>query len=138
MLNKGIAKANDLRTRVFGGEFQAMKEKRTARRVSEKVEVTINPSAPDSLEVDRKISHCLTEDISVKGIRIQSERFLPLNSTLKIQLSLREPSRVLNILGKIRWIRKLKACEVFEMGIEIVETSKEDSGALKHHIDRSP
>jgi hypothetical protein len=89
-------------------------------------------------EVDRKISHCLTEDISVKGIRIQSEKFLPLNSTLKIQLSLREPSRVLNILGKIRWIRKLKACEVFEMGIEIVETSKEDSGALKHHLDESP
>ncbi len=115
-----------------------MKEKRTGRRISEKAEVTISPSGPDSPDVDRKISHCLTEDISVKGIRIQSERFLPINSTLKIQLSLREPSRLLNILGKIRWVRKLKEGEVFEMGVEIIATSKLDLGALKHHIDESP
>ncbi|HUU39216.1 MAG TPA: PilZ domain-containing protein [Candidatus Desulfaltia sp.] len=115
-----------------------MKEKRAARRISEKAEVTISPVSLDCLEVDKKVAHCLTEDISVKGIRIQSEKFLPINSTLKILLSLNEPTRLINILGKIRWIRKLKACEVFEMGIEIVATSKEDSGALKHHIEESP
>jgi hypothetical protein len=36
------------------------------------------------------------------------------------------------------WIKKLKACEVFEMGIEIVETSREDMGVLMRHIEESP
>lgn len=61
-----------------------------------------------------------------------------MNSTLKIQLSLKEPSRLINMVGKIRWIRKLKASEAYEMGIEIVATSREDQVALKHHIDESP
>ena len=115
-----------------------MKEKRRARRINEKAAAAISLASPDYPHLDKKIAHCLTEDISIKGIKIQSERFFPINSTLKIQLSLREPTRQINVLGKIRWIRKLKACEVFEMGIEIVGTSKEDFGVLKRHIEESP
>src|SRR4030042_5266329 len=114
-----------------------MKEKRGATRISEKTEVTISPSGNDYPELDKKVGRCLTEDISIKGMKIQSERFLPINSTLKIQLSLRDPLRLLNVWGKIRWVRKLKACEVYEMGIEIVGTSKEDLGVLKRHIEAS-
>lgn len=114
-----------------------MKEKRGATRISEKTEVTISPSSNGYSDLDPKVSRCLTEDISIKGIKIQSERFLPINSTLKIQLSLRDPRRLLNIWGKIRWVKKLKECEVFEMGIEIVETSKDDLGALERHIEGS-
>ena len=115
-----------------------MKEKRKARRINERAEVAISPASPDYPHLEKKIAHCLTEDISIKGIRIQSEKFFPINSTLKIQLSLKEPTRLINVFGKIRWIRKLKACEVFEMGIEIVGTSKEDLGVLKRHIEESP
>jgi c-di-GMP-binding flagellar brake protein YcgR len=114
-----------------------MKEKRRARRISEKAEVTISPASPDNPELDNKVGRCLTEDISINGIKIQSEKFFPINSTLKIQLSLREPTRLLNVWGKIRWVKKLKECEVFEMGIEIVGTSKEDHGFLKRHIEDS-
>jgi hypothetical protein len=115
-----------------------MKEKRGARRIHERAEVAISPASLDYPHLDNKIAHCLTEDISIKGIKIQSEKFFPINSTLKIQLSLREPTRLINVLGKIKWIKKLKACEGFEMGIEIVGTSKEDFGILKRHLDESP
>lgn len=115
-----------------------MKEKREARRINERAAVAISLASLDYPHVDKKIAHCLTEDISIKGIKIQSEKFFPINSILKIQLSLKEPTRLINVLGKIRWIKKLKACEVFEMGIEIVGTSKEDLGVLKRHIDESP
>jgi hypothetical protein len=115
-----------------------MKEKRGARRINEKAEVTLSPASLDCLDLDKKVARCLTEDISIKGIKIQSEKFFPINSILKIQLSLRDPTRLINVWGKIRWIRKLKACEVFEMGIQIVGTSREDLGILKRHIDKSP
>lgn len=114
-----------------------MKERRRARRISEKAEATISPASTDYLDLDKKVARCLTEDISIKGIKIQSEKFLPVNSILKIQLSLRDPTRLINVWGKIRWVRQLKACEVFEMGIEIVGTSKEGLGILKRHIEDS-
>jgi len=115
-----------------------MKEKRKARRINEKAAAAISLAGPDYPHLDKKIAHCLTEDISIKGIKIQCEKFFPINSTLKIQLSLKEPTRLINVLGKIRWIRKLKACEMFEMGIEIVGTSKEDLSVLKRHIEEIP
>jgi len=115
-----------------------MKEKRRARRINERAAAAISLASLDYPPLDKKIAHCLTEDISIKGIKIQCEKFFPINSTLKIQLSLREPTRQINVLGKIRWVKKLKACEGFEMGIEIVGTSKEDLGVLKRHIDESP
>jgi len=112
-----------------------MQDKRKAKRIAEKAPAAISPSSLGDPPVDKKITHCLTEDISIKGMKIQSENFFPMNSTLKIQLSLTEPARSINVVGKIRWIRKLKAGEVYEMGIEIVETSKSDLVVLKRHIE---
>ena len=122
----------------YCAEVQAMKEKRKARRINERAAAAISLASLDYPHLDKKVAHCLTEDISIKGIKIQCEKFFPINSTLKIQLSLKEPTRLINVLGKIRWIRKLKACEMFEMGIEIVGTSKEDLSVLKRHIEEIP
>jgi len=115
-----------------------MQDKRKAARISEKAPATVSPSGYGAPDIDQKLTRCLTEDISIKGIKIQSENFFPMNSTLKIQLSLKEPSRLINMVGKIRWIRKLKASDAYEMGIEIVGTSREDHVALKRHIEESP
>lgn len=115
-----------------------MQDKRKAKRIAEKAPATIRPSGYGDPETDRKLTCCLTQDISITGIKIQSENFFPMNSTLKIQLSLREPSRAINMVGRIRWIRKLKASDVYEMGIEIMDASKEDHVALKRHIEAAP
>src|SRR4030042_6590813 len=102
-----------------------MQDKRKAKRIAERAPSTISPSGYGHPDTDTKLTHCLTEDISISGIKIQSENFFPMNSTLKIQLSLKEPTRFVNVVGKIRWIRKTKASEVYELGIEIVGTSRE-------------
>jgi hypothetical protein len=137
MLNKAL-----WRRLAFGTgpqtDKQAMRDKRKAARIAEKAPATISPSDYSDPETEKKLTRCLTQDISVMGIKIQSENFFPMNSTLRIQLSLKEPSRLINMVGKIRWIRKLKASDVYEMGIEIVGTSKEDHVALKRHIEDSP
>jgi c-di-GMP-binding flagellar brake protein YcgR len=138
MLKKDRENGIPVDGRAYCRELQTMKEKRKARRISERAEVAINPAGLDDPPLDKKIAHCLTEDISLSGMKIQSENFFPINSILKIQLSLKEPTRLINVLGKIRWVKKLKACEGFEMGIEIVGTSKEDQGVLKRHIEESP
>jgi c-di-GMP-binding flagellar brake protein YcgR len=115
-----------------------IKDKRKAKRIAEKAPAAISPSGLGDFQTDKKITRCLTEDISIKGMKIQSESFFPMNSTLRIQLSLKERSRAIKVVGKIRWIRKLKVSELYEMGIEIVETSKKDQVVLERHIEDSP
>ncbi len=76
-------------------------------------------------ELACKIIHHLTQDISLTGIKIQCNLFIPVNTLLKIELSLRKPVRVISVSGRVRWIRALYKDELYEMGIEFVDTSQE-------------
>jgi c-di-GMP-binding flagellar brake protein YcgR len=111
-----------------------MAERRRAKRKKEKAEVTVSIINPNDPLANSKITHHLTKDISLAGIRIQSQTFIPMNSMIKIELSLGEPASLISALGRVRWVKCLYEAELFEMGIEFVETSREVIRQLKSHI----
>jgi c-di-GMP-binding flagellar brake protein YcgR len=112
-----------------------MREKRKARRIKERAKVTITPLETYDLPAAGKIIRHTTRDISLGGIRIQSNQFLPINSTLKIELSLKSPMRLITAFGKVRWIKSSRNAESFEMGIEFIDTSQEIVQILKSHLE---
>jgi c-di-GMP-binding flagellar brake protein YcgR len=114
-----------------------MREKRRTERIKEKTQVTITPFDPCDLSAGSKIIHHMTKDISLGGIRIQSNIFIPINSMLKMELSLRAPTRLITAYGKVRWIKSFSKDELFEIGIEFVDTSQEIIRILKNHIEGS-
>lgn len=116
---------------------RVMPEKRRAKRVKEKVKVTIKLASSDDGLAGCKIIHHLTKDISLVGIRMQCKTFIPMNSLLKIELSLMRPVRIITAFGRVRWIKSLYDDELFEMGIEFVNTSNEVIRILKRHIEDS-
>jgi c-di-GMP-binding flagellar brake protein YcgR len=114
-----------------------MKEKRKARRIKERAKVTITPLEAYDVPAAGKIIRHTTKDISLGGIRIQSNLFLPINSPLKIELSLTSPLRSITAYGKVRWIKSSRNAESFEIGIEFIDTSQEIIQILKDHIEGS-
>jgi hypothetical protein len=114
-----------------------MPEKRRAKRVKEKVKVTIKLASSDDELAGCNIIHDLTKDISLAGIRIQCKTFIPMNSLLKIELSLMRPDRTVTAFGRVRWIKSLYDDELFEMGIEFVDPSNEVIRILRRHIEDS-
>lgn len=113
-----------------------MAEQRKAKRIKEETKVTIRLVSTDRFTPQKKISYHLTRDISSTGLRILANTFLPINSILKIDLSLVKPPRLITALGKVRWIKSRYADELFEMGIEFVETPQENIRILKEHIEK--
>jgi hypothetical protein len=113
-----------------------MSDKRRAKRIKEEAKVTIILVSKDSLSPGRKIIYHLTKDISAAGIKIQTNTFLPINSMIKIELSLKEPPRVVSAIGMVRRVKTLYADELFEVGIEFVDTSQEIISIIKEHIER--
>jgi c-di-GMP-binding flagellar brake protein YcgR len=101
-----------------------MKERRKAQRVQEKAKVTIKLTDSED-ELACRVIHHLTQDISLNGVKIRCDVFIPVNSLLNIELSLRKPTRVISVHGKVRWIKALYKDELYEMGIEFVDTSQE-------------
>ena len=113
-----------------------MSDKRKAKRIKEEAKVTITLISKDSLSPGRKIIYRLTKDISSAGIKIQANTFLPINSMIKIELSLKEPLRMVSAIGLVRRIKSLYADELFEVGIEFVDTSQEIINILREHIEK--
>ena len=113
-----------------------MTEYRRTKRVKEEAQVVIKLVPSETFTPDKTISYHLTKDISSTGLRILANTFLPINSTLKIELTLTKPPRLINAFGKVRWIKSRYADELFELGIEFVDTPEEHVTALKKHIEK--
>lgn len=112
-----------------------MTEQRRAKRVKEEAQVTIKLVPSETFTPDKKISYHLTKDISSTGLRMLANTFLPINSTLKIDLTLEKPHKLISAFGKVRWIKSRYADELFELGIEFVDTPQEHIEALREHIE---
>lgn len=110
-------------------------EKREAKRIREETKVTIILLSKDLVPPGKTFSYNLTKNISSKGVKIRANTFLPINALLKIELSLTKPTRLISVLGKVRWVKTLYAGESFEIGIAFVEPSSEDIRILTRHIE---
>ena len=110
-------------------------EKREAKRITEETKITITVLSRDLVPPGKTFSYNLTKDISLKGVKIRANTFLPINALLKIELSLTKPIQLISLLGKVRWIKTLYAGESFEIGIAFVEPSSEDIRILTRHIE---
>lgn len=110
-------------------------DKREAMRIREETKVSITLLSKDLVPPGKTFSYNLTKDISLKGLKIHANTFLPINASLKIELPLTKPVKMICVMGKVRWVKTLYADESFEIGIEFMETSPEDIRILKRHIE---
>jgi len=111
-----------------------VKEKRKAKRVKKESKVTITIISKGKLPPGKKVSYHLTKNISTLGIKIRANAFIPINTRLKIQLSLTNPPKLFNAFGRVRWIKSQYSDEWFELGVEFVDTPLESIKALKEQI----
>jgi c-di-GMP-binding flagellar brake protein YcgR len=114
-------------------------ERRRETRKKEGNRVTIETAPqnqPDSEKATtKKISFSLTEDISLKGIKVISDAFFPIDTVLKIELSLTELNEPIDLRGKVKWIRSHEE-DLYEIGIEFIETTPNTMKVLVNHMYR--
>jgi c-di-GMP-binding flagellar brake protein YcgR len=112
-----------------------MTERRREPRRKEGNRVTIEPvpKAPDAST--KKISFSLTDDISLKGIKVISDTFFPADTLLKIELSLAELENPLDLQGTVKWIRCHEK-DLYEIGIEFVGLTPDIARLLVNHMYR--
>ena len=112
-------------------------ERRRETRKKEGNRVTIETVPQDQADTEKttitRISFSLTEDISLKGIKVISDAFFPIDTLLKIELSLAEFHEPLDIQGKVKWIRSHEE-DLYEIGIEFIDASPKHMKALVDHM----
>ena len=111
-----------------------MYEKRKAKRLEEKSEITITIVSGGKKSPEEKIMYNQSNDISVLGARIKANIFLPIDTLLKIDFTLKKLQQKITALGKVKWIKIIIEDKYYEAGVEFVNTPSEAIQKLKGYI----
>jgi c-di-GMP-binding flagellar brake protein YcgR len=110
-----------------------VQNKRKEQRFKEKNKVLIQyaldcKNANGYLGINAK-----TYDISLSGVRIATKQAFPIDTILRIQISLSKSDQVVTLDGKIKWVKKAKKRDTVEMGVEFLhEISKTVLSLIRH------
>lgn len=111
-----------------------MEEKRKEKRKSEENRVTITICSKDKAGDVLGNIFALTRDLSLNGVKIQTDSKLPVETLLKIELALARSHKLISVLGKVKWIKELYDDDVFEIGVEFVDTPPARAMVLLEHL----
>ena len=78
----------------------------------------------------------LTQDLSPRGARFISDNFIPVDAILKLEIKLMDTPRMINAVARVAWIKEIFDDESFEVGVEFMDISKEDSRFLNEHLSK--
>jgi len=110
-----------------------MREKRKAERKSVANKVALEPWTGSKNTGSKKVNIAFTDDMSLCGLKIMADTSYPIDSSLNMSISIKNSARIIHVMGKVRWSKKL-GDEAYEMGIEIMETDQENIRALYEHL----
>jgi hypothetical protein len=111
-----------------------MMEKRREKRLPEENKVTIEYHAEALNKLDIDPITALTKDISLSGARLECGHPFPVGSMVKIRISLSKSHKMLNLDGRIKWVRDIEDDELFEMGVEFEHTLPNKLMVLLQHL----
>jgi c-di-GMP-binding flagellar brake protein YcgR len=99
-----------------------MEDKRRGKRIREENKLICEIVSFDKVFKQKKIFCTLTKDISLGGVNIRTDTFLPVDTVVRMELSLPKIQKIIWLKGKVKWAKSLYDDEVYELGLEFVDT----------------
>jgi len=111
-----------------------MDERRKTQRLEEENEITITIVSGGGTSPKEKILYNQSKNISVSGARIQAHIFLPVDTLLMIEMTLKTLRQMIIVIGKVKWIKVVFEDESYEAGVEFFNTPNEAIKKLSEYI----
>ncbi len=97
-----------------------MEEKRKAGRLKDVNEITITVIPGGKNLPTEKTIYNYSKDISLSGTQIQSNVFLPIDTTVKMDINLKNLQQMITAMGKVKWINVIREHEAYDAGVEFI------------------
>jgi len=111
-----------------------MSERRREKRFKDDNKVALESIRQEEKNDGGIDINALTYDISPGGARILTHEFYPYDSALRIQINLSDSRQIIEVEGKVKWIKKMDDDDVFEIGVEFLHRISKTVLALLEHI----
>ena len=83
---------------------------------------------------EKNYFYTVSKDLSLGGVKIISNQFLPKNDTLKVSINLID--KVLDLKAKVAWCNQERMSDRYSAGLEFVETSEQSKEKLISFLNR--
>jgi hypothetical protein len=110
------------------------KAARRMDRLNEENEISITILSEIKDIPKEKIRYNYSKDISMAGTKIQGNVLLPIDTFLKIDLTLKNSKQKVTVFGKVKWNKVIAWYGYYEAGVEFVDTPGEAIKKLGAYI----
>ena len=107
---------------------------RQVERLNEENEITITILSELTNPPEKQIIYQYSKDISMSGTKIQGNVLLPVDTFLKIDLTLKNSKEMVTVFGKVIWNKVINEGESYEAGVDFVDTPDESIKKLEDYI----
>ena len=130
MTNKKIYVIFDMGIGIYKSEsvYKTMVENRAFPRAGISFPIECRPIP------ERNYFYTVSKDLSLGGVKIISNQFLPKNDTIKVSINLID--KVLNLKARVAWCNQEKMSDRYSTGLEFVETNKQSKEKLISFLNR--
>lgn len=111
-----------------------MEDRRREPRLKEENEVTITVVSGEGDIPSETVIQNRSKDISASGARIQANLYLPVNTLVMMEVKLSTVRQMINVLGKIKWIKIIIEDEAYEAGVEFVSSPNDAIRKLRDYV----
>lgn len=137
MLWKKIFKKKDRELPEEGWFKRAHSDRRRDQRIEAENEVILEIVNSKTLDEQEKIQVLAKSlDISVGGIRVESPVEFTPESLIRLRIPSDQLGNWIQVLGRIKWIKKIESEKVIEFGLEFIDTPPETVIDLMDYIYR--
>jgi len=84
------------------------------------------------------VRNAQTRDLSLGGLCFQTEEFVPFDTTLLLELRLRDSARPVRSIARVAWTRIMPSGHRYEVGSEFVDIVLSERKALEDFLELFP
>ncbi|MBN1363784.1 MAG: PilZ domain-containing protein [Syntrophaceae bacterium] len=110
-----------------------MVEKRRVKRLKDYDEIVLTVFADGKKFPKEKFSYNHSKDVSVLGVGIKGDIYLPAGSIIRATMKLNSRFPI-TIIGQVKWVKAIKDEGYYEAGVEFFVPPNESIKNLKEYI----
>lgn len=120
--------------KIFNAIISPNKERRKEPRREEELPVELEIISNDTSLGPTRILYAQIKDISAGGVKILTSVYIPLDTPVKIKITLLKLGETIGPTGKVVWGNRLEDRELYEMGIQFENTQPDVLCTLLEYI----
>lgn len=83
--------------------------------------VALNSEVKFQIRLSNKFGATCCRDISEGGVRILTEEFIPLGTTMKLEIILKNALKCIDAVAEVVWLERITHSERYQMGLKFCE-----------------